>query len=152
MTLDCILSAVLTNCLLLQACPSKLSICGLIVVVCRWVIFIWFGWGWHPFVLFWCGLVPVTVAHIFQYCSLQVHDDVIKWKPLSALLAFCAGNSPVTGEFPAQRPVTRSFDVFFFICARINGLGNNGNAGDLRRHFAHYNVIVMKATLNHRAK
>ena len=32
---------------------------------------------------------------------------------LSALLALCAGNSPVTGEFPAQRPVARSFDVFF---------------------------------------
>ena len=31
----------------------------------------------------------------------------------SALLAICAGNSPVPGEFPAQRPVTRSFDVFF---------------------------------------
>ena len=31
----------------------------------------------------------------------------------SALLAICAGNLPVTGEFPAQRPVTRSFDVFF---------------------------------------
>ena len=31
----------------------------------------------------------------------------------SALLALCTGNSPVTGEFPAQRPVTRSFDVFF---------------------------------------
>ena len=31
----------------------------------------------------------------------------------SALLALCAGNSPVTGEFPSQRPVTRSFDVFF---------------------------------------
>ena len=29
----------------------------------------------------------------------------------SALLAFCAGNSPVPGEFHAQRPVTRSFDV-----------------------------------------
>ena len=29
----------------------------------------------------------------------------------SALLAICAGNSPVTGEFPTQRPVTRSFDV-----------------------------------------
>ena len=29
----------------------------------------------------------------------------------SALLALCAGNSPVTGEFPTQRPVTRSFDV-----------------------------------------
>ena len=31
----------------------------------------------------------------------------------SALLAICAWNSPVIGEFPAQRPVTRSFDVFF---------------------------------------
>ena len=34
----------------------------------------------------------------------------------SALLALCAGNSPVTGEFPAQRPVTRGFDVFFDLC------------------------------------
>ena len=31
----------------------------------------------------------------------------------SALLAICAENSPVTGDFPAQRPVTRSFEVFF---------------------------------------
>ena len=31
----------------------------------------------------------------------------------SALLAICAGNSPVTGEFRAQRPVARSFDIFF---------------------------------------
>ena len=31
----------------------------------------------------------------------------------STLLALWAGNSPVTGEFPTQRPVTRSFDVFF---------------------------------------
>ena len=31
----------------------------------------------------------------------------------SALLALCAGNSPVTGESSSQTPVTRSFDVFF---------------------------------------
>ena len=31
----------------------------------------------------------------------------------SALLALCAGNSSITNEFPVQRPVTRSFDVFF---------------------------------------
>ena len=31
----------------------------------------------------------------------------------SALLAICVGNSPVSSEFPAQRPVTRSFDIFF---------------------------------------
>ena len=32
---------------------------------------------------------------------------------ISALLVLCEGNSPVTGEFPSQRPVTRSFGVFF---------------------------------------
>ena len=31
----------------------------------------------------------------------------------TALLAMCAGNSPVPDEFPTQRPVTRSFDVYF---------------------------------------
>ena len=31
----------------------------------------------------------------------------------SVLLALCVGDSPVTSEFPAQRPVTRNFDVFF---------------------------------------
>ena len=44
-------------------------------------------------------------------------DTVLWWRhqmeTTSALLAICAGNSPVTDEFPAQRPVTRSFDVFF---------------------------------------
>ena len=34
----------------------------------------------------------------------------------STLLALCAGNSSVTGEFPAKRPVTWSFDVFFGLC------------------------------------
>ena len=32
---------------------------------------------------------------------------------ISALLALCAGTSPIIGEFPAQRPVTQSLDVFF---------------------------------------
>ena len=31
----------------------------------------------------------------------------------SALLARCAGNSPVTGEFPSQRALTRNYDAFF---------------------------------------
>ena len=38
----------------------------------------------------------------------------------SALLAVCVGNSPVTGEFPTQMPVTRSFDGFFDV--RLNKL------------------------------
>ena len=49
--------------------------------------------------------------------SLSVFLSVPWWRhqmeAFSALLALCAGNSPVPTEFPAQRPVTRSFDVFF---------------------------------------
>ena len=60
----------------------------------------------------------------------------------SALLAINAGNSPVTGEFPSQRPVTQSFDVFFQLCLN-KGWVNYREAVDLRRHRAHYDVITM---------
>ena len=53
----------------------------------------------------------------------------------SALLALCEGNSPVSGEFPSQKPVTRSFDVFFDL--RLKRLSN------LRHHRAHYDVTLM---------
>ena len=48
----------------------------------------------------------------------RIEDSPCSWwrhqmEIFSALLAICAGNSPVTGEFPTQRPVTRSFDVYF---------------------------------------
>ena len=43
----------------------------------------------------------------------DIHDDVITWKYFPRYLSFVVGNSTVTGEFPVQRPVTRSFDVFF---------------------------------------
>ena len=64
----------------------------------------------------------------------------------SALLALCVGNSPVTGEFPARRPVTRSFDVSFDMC--LNKWVNNLDAGDLRRHSVHYDVITMTFLLS----
>ena len=62
----------------------------------------------------------------------------------SALLAICAGNSPVPGEFPTQRPVTRSFDVFFDLRPNKQ-LSKNREAGDFRRNHAHCDVIVMQA-------
>ena len=47
--------------------------------------------------------------------SLPIRE--ISWwrhvETFSALLALCVGNSPVTGEFPSQRPVTQSFGVLF---------------------------------------
>ena len=56
--------------------------------------------------------LTVTQCHEVTYLdhkSWWCHE----METFSALLALCPGNSPVTGEFPAQRPVTRSFDVFF---------------------------------------
>ena len=55
--------------------------------------------------------------------QVPVNEITVMWtwwrhqmETFSALLAICAGNSPVSGEFPAQRLVTRSFDVFFDLC------------------------------------
>ena len=45
--------------------------------------------------------------------QVEPHDDVSEWEQLPRYWPFSAGNSPVIGEFPAQMPVTRSFDVFF---------------------------------------
>ena len=61
----------------------------------------------------------------------------------SASLALCEGNSPVTGEFPSQRPVTRSFDASFDL--RLNKrLSNYQYLVILRRHRAHYDVTVIE--------
>ena len=55
----------------------------------------------------------------YLFCILlkQPLDRVSWWRHqmehLSALMAICAGHSPVPDELPSQRPVTRSFDVFF---------------------------------------
>ena len=61
----------------------------------------------------------------------------------STLLAICAGtgdrwpvNSPHKGQW-------RGDLMFSLICAWINGWVNNGEAGDLRRHRAYYDVTVM---------
>ena len=51
---------------------------------------------------------PESTAYVRRY-SWWRHQ----METFFALLALCAGHSPVTGEFPSQRPVTRSFDVFF---------------------------------------
>ena len=64
----------------------------------------------------------------------------------SALLAICAGNSVVTGEFP-HKGQWRGALVFPLICAWINGWVNNGVAGDLRRHRVHYYITVMDSSL-----
>ena len=73
---------------------------------------------------FLCHCSPIIfkllLGMIYHGSTIHFHVNPVTWwrhqmKTLSALLAICAGNSPDTGELPAQRPVTRSFDVFFYL-------------------------------------
>ena len=61
----------------------------------------------------------------------------------SALLAICAGNSPVSGEFPVQRPVTWGFDVFFDLCPNKRLSKQSRGCYDLRRRLVHYDITVI---------
>ena len=63
-------------------------------------------------------------------------------KTFSALRVLCAGNSPVTGD-SQHKGQWRGALMSSVICAWINGWVNNCEAGDLRRHCAHYDVIVL---------
>ena len=60
----------------------------------------------------------------------------------SALLAICAGNSPVPVN-SSRKGQWRGALMFTLIWAPINGWVNNCEAGELRRYRAHYDVIVM---------
>ena len=51
-------------------------------------------------------------AHTYYANAWRRHQ----MKTFFASLPFCEGNPPVTGWFPSQRPVTRSFDAFFDLC------------------------------------
>ena len=62
-----------------------------------------------------------TNGHANRWCiyaSPSLSELIDTWwrhqmETFSALLVIYAENSPVSGEFPAQRPVTRGIDVFF---------------------------------------
>ena len=79
-------------------------------------------------------------------CIKPSHDDVIKRKhfprywPFVRIIHQSPVNSPHKGQW-------RGALMFFLICAWINGWINNGEAGDLRRHRAHYDVTAMVALL-----
>ena len=98
----------------------------------RWVFnktlifFIYWDWKFNNFGALLESLIDVIsvrnydmiyASPNFPYSSKQQENYYVivtsSNVTFSALLAICAGNSPVTGEFPAQRPVTGGFDVFF---------------------------------------
>ena len=86
------------------------------------------------------GIYPSVSArgHVFmsppsqKLSSMRYHQ----METFSALLAICAKNSPVIGQW-------RGTLMFSLIGAWINGWVNNAEASDLRCHRAHYDVTVM---------
>ena len=76
------------------------------------------------------------------FANEDSHDDVIKWKHFPRYWPFMRGihRSPVNSPYKGQ---WRGALIFSLICTRINGWVYNGEAGDLRRHRAHYDVTIM---------
>ena len=78
------------------------------------------GWRWFGMPCHSCdgiGMIWQTVMCLVVAGDVWCRRSLSWWRhqteTFAALLALLAVNSPVTGEFPAQRPVTRNFDVFF---------------------------------------
>ena len=64
----------------------------------------------------------ISINQCWKINSILKHHDFVEYFQIMVtssngnifhVTGLCAGNSPVTGEFPSQRPMTRSFDVFF---------------------------------------
>ena len=89
------------------------------------------------------GQYPTIHRLVTEICTQ--YDDVINWKHFPCYWPFVRGihrwpvNSPHKGQW-------REALMFSLICAWINGWVNNGEAGGLRCHRAHYDVTVMKCT------
>ena len=66
----------------------------------------------------WSGCLRTFLPNILKHFNLAWWRHQIE--TFSALLVLCAGNSPVTGEFPSQWPVTRRFGIFFDTRVRRN--------------------------------
>ena len=99
----------------------------------------------------WIALcIIVTMAWPFQvtcymsrgFCWSDDHDDVIKWKHFRRYWPFVRGIHRSTVKSP-HKGQWRGALMFSLIRAWINAWVNNGEAGDLRRHRAHYDVTLV---------
>ena len=73
----------------------------------------------HMCVHLFCNLsndVFNCISGVYMYIGRHTTWWRHQMETFVALLAFCAGNYPVPGENPTQRPVTRSFDIFVDLC------------------------------------
>ena len=81
----------------------SLKVLGIGEYVCIEIRQFWYAVVWHV------NIVKDRIWYMYDDNPFMMTHQM---ETFSALLAVCAGNSPATGEFPTQRPVTRSFDFF----------------------------------------
>ena len=86
-----------------------------------------------------CDLLHEWVLEFPTYMMTSSNGNIF------VLLALCDGNPPVTGGFPSQRPVTRSFDVFIDLGLNKQ-LSKQSKRWWRESHRAHYDVIVMRVS------
>ena len=117
---------------------------------------VWLGlthWPLRDVTNFQTHIKDKYLEHFLWNClqvSATTPHECYQMETFSVLLALCAGNSPVTSEFPSQRPVMQSFDVFY-------DLPMNKRLSKQLRHWwfvtpscslwHHCNVISDKSTL-----
>ena len=99
------------------------------------------AWWRHQMKNFRCDLISYPLLKYWLKLFAK-HDDAIKWKHLPRNWPFVRGihHSPVISPHKGQWRGALMFSLMF---AWINGCVNNREAGDLRRHRAHYDVIVI---------
>ena len=73
---------------------------------------------------------------------IVVHDDVIKWKHFRVTGHLCGGIHQSLVNSPHKSQWRRALMFSFDLCLK-KGLINNQNDGDLRCHWAHYDITVM---------
>ena len=89
--------------------------------------------------LYWFHVVlcPDIQKISHEICSRWRHE----METFSASLAICKGNPPATGGFPSQRPVKRSFGVFFDVHMNRQ-LSKQSRSWWSETPRAHYDVVI----------
>ena len=129
-------------------------------IVGYWTGAFWDFWNWS------------IVLHSVNHCFIRLSDKmfpIFKWTLITGTAAFKVTMSPLWWRHqmetfarywpfvkgihrsPANSPHKgqwREALMFSLICARTNGLANHQDAGDLRRHRAHYDVTVTNTWLS----
>ena len=96
------------------------------------------GMGWL------CEFIYLYIVHSRCCCAIwHIYDYVIKWKHFPSYWPFVRGIHRSLVNSPHTQSQWRGALMFSLICVWINGRVNSCEAGDLRRHRAHYDVIVM---------